>query len=206
MKKAVVTGAHAGIGNAITEALVGRGWKVFTLDKEAGFDVRDRSVINLTFAKLGKIDLLVNNAGIAHKVAFEKMTAEQWDETIDVNLTGVFNCIKAALPYLDGGDIINMCSRSAVYAHEGLAAYCASKAGVMLLSEALGLDLRERGIRVGYLMPGIVNTGFAGDPLRDWHIGPEDIADTVIHMIEQPRRTSMGRVEIRPSRHAPLFK
>ena len=201
MKKAVVTGMSKpdGIGAAVNKMLSDDGYTVYGLDRQLGMDVTDFRHMEHVFGKIGQIDLLVNNAGIGIMKPFEDFTVEDWNATIGVNLTGVFNCCKAALPHIHNGDIINIASRSGVYAHAGLAAYCASKAGVMAFSEALGLDLRKFGIRVGYIMPGKVATNFVGEEKQPWMIQPEDIARTVLHMAKMDRRSSIGRVEIRPS-------
>lgn len=199
--KAVVTGTSKpdGIGAAICAALRANGFHVFGMDKNDGVDVRDYANVRRFMSEVGPFDVLVNNAGIAIQKPFERFTPDDWAETLGVNLTGVYNCCHAAIPYLTNGDIINIASRSGAYAHPGLAAYCASKAAVMVFSEALGLDLRKFGIRVGYIMPGKVATNFVGEPKQPWMIAPDDVAETVLHMIRLPRRASLGRVEIRPS-------
>ena len=95
---------------------------------------------------------------------------------------------------------INIASRAGAYGHAGLAAYCASKAGVMQFSEALALDLRPLGIRVGYIMPGTVATGLGGvHPIEDWQIPPDDVGRAVVAMWNMPRTSALGRVEIKPS-------
>lgn len=201
MKKAVVTGTSKpdGMGRAIMDLLSDNGFDVIGIDKQNGLDVTDFNMMQAALSNLGKIDLLVNNAGIGIQKPFEDFTVEDWNQTVGVNLTGVFNCCKAALPHLHGGDIINIASRSGVYGHPGLVAYCAAKAGVVMFSEALGLDVRKFGIRVGYIMPGKVATNFVGEEKQPWMIQPEDVAKTVLYMTNLPRRTSLGRVEIKPS-------
>ena len=205
MKTAVVTGTSKpdGIGAAIMNLLSDNGYNVFGLDKQNGMDVTDydkmRGAMGAAAAETGKIDLLVNNAGIGIMKPFEDFTPEDWNAVIGINLTGVYNCCHAALQYIKGGDIVNIASRSGVYAHPNLIAYCAAKAGVVMFSEALALDLRKFGIRVGYIMPGKVATNFVGEEKKEWMVQPEDVARTVLNMTLLPRRASLGRVEIKPS-------
>lgn len=205
MKTAVVTGTTKpdGMGRAIADLLQDNGFDVVALDKQNGMDVTNYALMDgamqVAAQKTGKIDLLVNNAGIGIQKPFEDFTPEDWNAVIGVNLTGVYNCCKAALPHIHGGDIINIASRSGVNAHAGLVAYCAAKAGCVMFSEALGLDVRKFGIRVGYIMPGKVATNFVGEEKQPWMIQPEDVAKTVLYMTNLPRRTSLGRVEIKPS-------
>ena len=117
------------------------------------------------------------------------------------NLTGAFNFCKLALPLLKKaqGTIVNIGSRAAVYAHPNLVAYAATKAGLMQFTEALALDLKQYGIRVGCVMPGIVDTRLSPTACVDWAIQPEDVADVVLSMVQMNPRASLGRVEIRPT-------
>jgi len=200
--KALVTGGHNGIGAAIKQSLIERANFdiVYSFDLESGNDVRNYDQFSRHMAAIGNIDLLVCCAGICIYKPFDEMGLDEFARTVDVNLLGVMNCCHAALPYLKGGDIINIASRAGAYGHAGLAAYCASKAGVMAFSEALALDYRKHGVRVGYIMPGTVATGIGGvHPIEDWQIQPEDIGRAVVNMFNMPRRTSLGRVELKPS-------
>lgn len=199
MRTAVVTGGGSGIGKSVSDMLIDEGWKVCDIGLENGFDVRDYRLIAKTFKTLERVDLLVNCAGIGSYKSFAEQTEEEWRAILDTNLIGTMNCCHAVLPYMTDGDIVNISSRSAQYGHKGLATYCASKAAVSMFSEAVAMDLKDRKIRVAYIMPGIVNTGFAGDPLRDWHIPPEHIAQAVLDIIAMPRRSAVGRYEIKPA-------
>lgn len=194
--KAVVTGGKRGIGAAVVAAL--KGWDVAVFDLPE-VDVRENASVLQAMDEFGPFDLLVNCAGIGAYKSFDKQTAQEWRDIIETNLIGVMNCCHSALSYMNDGDIINISSRSAQYGHKGLAAYCASKAAVSMFSEAVAMDFQSRRIRVAYIMPGIVNTGFAGDPLRDWHIAPENIAQAVLDIVSMPRRAAVGRYEIKPA-------
>jgi NADP-dependent 3-hydroxy acid dehydrogenase YdfG len=134
------------------------------------------------------------------------MSPLQWADMIDTNLTGVFNTSHAAIPHLrrrDAGFIINISSLAGKNPFTGGAAYCASKAGLNAFSEALMQELRYDNIRVSYVMPGSVATEFSGRESStgaDWKIAPEEVAETVIHLLRHPRRSLPSRVEIRPSK------
>ena len=121
------------------------------------------------------------------------MTPEQWSEVIDTNLTGVFNACHAAIPHLrrrGGGFIINISSLAGKNAFTGGAAYCASKAGLNAFSEALMQEVRYDNIRVSYVMPGSVATGFSnGDASKgaDWKIAPDEVAEVVVDLLRHIR-------------------
>ena len=118
-----------------------------------------------TVARFGGLDIVVNNAGVGVFVNIADMTPEQWSEVIDTNLTGVFNVCHASIPHLrarGGGFIINISSLAGKNAFVGAGAYCASKSGLNAFSEALMQEVRYDNIRVSYVMPGSVATGFSG--------------------------------------------
>jgi NADP-dependent 3-hydroxy acid dehydrogenase YdfG len=156
---------------------------------------------------LGKLDILVNNAGqgVFRKVG--EMTPEDWHGNIDLNLNGPFYCSREALARFAGrgGFIVNISSLAGKNAFTGGAGYNAAKAGLNLFSEALMLDHRYDRVRVTSIMPGSVDTGFSGHPGKrdgdtDWMIAPEDIAEAVVLVLRMPERTTVSRMEIRPSR------
>ncbi len=224
---ALVTGGSRGIGLAIARGLVSCGAKVVITGKQeahladargavadaAAFDtiaadVRDyaqvEAAVKRAVGRFGGLDILVNNAGLGVFANVADLTLEQWRETIDTNLTGVFHGCRAAIPELrrrGGGWIINISSLAGKNAFPGAAAYCASKAGLNAFSEALMQEVRYDGIRVAYVMPGSVETGFAGSAEgADWKLAPEDVAEVVIDLLGHPSRSLPSRVEIRPSR------
>jgi 3-oxoacyl-[acyl-carrier protein] reductase len=230
-KIAIVTGGSRGIGLAIAHALVGEGVNVtVTARSEAHLssarpriegaghgavetlqaDVRRfddmRRVVDATVARFGGLDILINNAGVGVFAGVAAMTPEQWSEVIDTNLTGVFNATHAALPHMQrrgGGFIINISSLAGKNPFADGAAYCASKAGLNAFSEALMQEVRYDNIRVSYIMPGSVATGFGGrdaDAGADWRIAAEDVADIVLDLVTFPSRSLPSRIELRPSR------
>ncbi len=229
-KVAVVTGGSRGIGLAIATALVSRGDSVAISGLDAGHlreagavlgkaarggavetfeaDVRDyaqvEALVDGTVKRFGGLDLLVNNAGVGRFAPVAEMAPEDWRAMVDTNLTGVFHACRAAIPHLrrrGGGWIVNISSLSATNPFVEGAGYCATKAGLNVFSEALMQELRHDDIRVSYIMPGSVGTGFAGiQSPADWKLTPEDIARVVVDLTGHPQRSLPSRVEIRPSK------
>ncbi len=155
--------------------------------------------------RFGGLDALVNNAGVGVGVPIADMPHDEWDRIIGTNLTGVFNCCKAAIPLLrarGGGWIVNVSSLASKNPFIGGAAYCASKAGLNAFSEALMQELRYDNIRVTYVLPGSVATGFSGRTAEtgaDWKLLPEDVAHAIVDVMNHPARSLPSRIEIRPS-------
>jgi NAD(P)-dependent dehydrogenase (short-subunit alcohol dehydrogenase family) len=157
--------------------------------------------------ELGSLDILVNNAGVGVFRAVGEMTVEEWDRVIGVNLSGAFYCSREAVARFHGqrgGSIINISSLAGKNAFAGGAAYNASKFGLNALSEATMLDHRYDNVRVSYIMPGSVDTGFSGEQSgkekSEWKVAPEDIAEIVMDILRMPMRTLISRVEVRPLR------
>jgi len=162
--------------------------------------------IGAAVKRFGGLDILVNNAGVGVFANVAEMTPAEWAEVLETNLTGVFNACHVALPHLrrrGGGFIINISSLAAKNPFAGAAAYCASKAGLNAFSEALMQEVRYDGVRVSYVMPGSVATGFGGgDPSKgdDWKVAPEEVAEVVVNLLRHDPRSLPSRVELRPSK------
>jgi len=216
---ALVTGGSKGIGAAIARALADAGASVVSTSrsgagesgaslKQVRADVRvpedAARAVDEAVKTFGGLDILVNNAGVGLFANVADMTVDQFRQVIETNLNGVFYCCHAALPHLrhrGGGWIINISSLAGKNAFTGGSAYCASKAGLNQFSEALMQEVRHDGIRVSYIMPGSVDTAFAGHggSKAGWAILPEDVAQVVVDLLEMPARTLPSRIEMRPS-------
>jgi len=227
-KHAVVTGGTRGIGRAIAESLLRSGASVAicgrtreTVDQacaelkhSTGGDIFGEAAdvskwdqmghfFGTVASRFGGLDILVNNAGMGVFRSIQDLTPEDWRNTIDLNLTGVFNCCKQALPLLrqNDGYIIQISSLAGINAFAGGAAYNASKFGLNGFSEAIMQDLRYQNIRVSYIMPGSVDTDFSPRSGRaEWKIAPQDVAEVVLALLHMPARTLVSRVEMRPSK------
>ncbi len=228
-KIALVTGGSRGIGYGIAQSLLERGMRVaitsrsgksaddaaarlaksgngevigMMADVRNGGDMDD--VVKQVTKKWGGLDVLVANAGLGYFGSIETLTAEQWSETIDTNLTGVFHSVKASVPALKAskGYIITIASLAGTNFFAGGSAYNASKFGLVGFSQAIMLDLRNYGVKVTTVMPGSVATGFnVGKPSSDntWKIQPEDIGQIVVDLLEMNPRTLPSKVEVRPT-------
>jgi 3-oxoacyl-[acyl-carrier protein] reductase len=184
-KVAIITGGAKGIGKATTRLFVSEGCSVaiWDIDEEAGrnlasqlrtegADVRyyqvnttDLDAVNLAVGEVaeafGGIDILINNAGITRDASLKKMTPQQWQQVIDVNLTGVFNCTKAVFPLMSergGGRILNASSVVGLYGNFGQTNYVASKAGVIGMTKVWAREFGSKGITVNAVAPGFIRT------------------------------------------------
>ncbi|MGA2630945.1 MAG: SDR family oxidoreductase [Terriglobia bacterium] len=228
---AVVTGGTRGIGYSIAEALLAEGAKVFVCGRDASFlkaalerlgrvaagrvdglvaDVRRyedcRKLIRAAADRFGGLDILVNNAGVGIMKPVDQLTPEDWDATIETNLSGTFYCCREAIPQMrkrGGGYIFNISSLAGVNPFPGGSAYNASKFGMNGFSEAMMQDVRYDGIRVSYIMPGSVDTDFAATPgskaRETWKLTGEDIAKAVVDLYKFPKSALASRIEMRPS-------
>jgi NAD(P)-dependent dehydrogenase (short-subunit alcohol dehydrogenase family) len=179
---ALVTGGASGIGRATAERLAVDGFRLALADVDiAGLDravaelapddalaiptdVRSfdacAAAVSAAVDRLGRLDVLVNCAGVWVEGPTDTMTEADWDRVVDVNLKGTFQMCRHAIPALEAtrGCIVNVSSDAGLWGNKGAAIYCASKGGVTVLSKALAVELAERGIRVNAVCPGDVDS------------------------------------------------
>lgn len=231
VRAALVTGGTRGIGYAIARRLSNEGFTVTISGQTAksveaalgafrkeGLDVAGRpadarkqedqeALVRFAAERSGRLDVLVNNAGIGETERVDRMDPETFRAIIETNLYGPFYALRAAAPIMrrhGGGYVINIASLAAVNPIPGGAAYNASKFGLLGFSEASMLDLRHDGIRVSAILPGSVATDMQGDLGRggpdSWMLSPEDVAEAVFALIRFPDRALPSRLDLRPSR------
>lgn len=227
-KVAYITGGSKGIGYGIAKTLLGAGMKVAitsrdinSAKKAAGSLTKDHSKIialesdvtslasetksvKTVIDQFGQLDVVVANAGVGHLLPIDQLTERHWKETIDTNLTGVFNTVKASIDALKKtkGYIITIASLAGANFFENGAAYNASKFGLVGFTQAIMLDLRKYGVKVTTLMPGSVATHFNNHVPGDtdaWKIQPEDIGQVVLDLLNMNPRTLPSKIELRPS-------
>jgi len=226
---AIVTGASRGIGREIAIKLAEQGMKLTIVGsssqvsntaeelKDMGFpnilpvqaDVSNEEdmhkVVRKTIETFGTVDVLVNNAGVGFFKLTEEVTVEEWKKIFEVNVQGVFLATKAVLPHMKerkSGTIITISSDVARYTIPNGAAYTATKYAVQGFSGSVAQEVREYGIRVGTINPGMVDTYFAestqGLPeKKDW-LKVEDIANAVVYMASAPKHMLIDEIVLHP--------
>jgi NAD(P)-dependent dehydrogenase (short-subunit alcohol dehydrogenase family) len=229
-KVAVITGAGSGIGRSIAilfselgakVVLVGRRTEPLneTLSKlhgkglvvqaDVSKDAEAQRIIKETIREFGKLDILVNNAGVEspYKPVTE-LTEEEWDYVVDINLKGVFLCSKYAIREMKKtghGVITNVSSNWGLIAAPNASAYCASKAGVVLLTKAMAMDVADYGITVNCICPGDTNAGMELRDLERWSeerraaimpklIPVEEITHAILYLVSDHARMSTTTV------------
>lgn len=227
-KVAYITGGSKGIGLGIAKILQEAGMRVaitsrslktaeeaarslnagrdtvLPLQSDVSSAAAEEKAVQAVQEHFGQLDVLVANAGVGHFAPIDAMSEQEWKETIDTNLTGVFHSVKASIPALkeSKGYIITIASLAGANFFEAGAAYNASKFGLVGFSQAIMLDLRPYGIKVTTIMPGSVSTYFndhtpsASDA---WKIQPEDIGQMVLDLLNLHPRTLPSKIEVRPS-------
>jgi NAD(P)-dependent dehydrogenase (short-subunit alcohol dehydrogenase family) len=227
-KVAYITGGSKGIGYGVAKMLLDNGMKVaitsrtmsaakqaaeslskdpsniLALESDVSSLASETKAIQATIDHFGQLDVLIANAGVGHFVSIESLTEQDWKDTIDTNLTGVFNSVKASLEALkkSKGYIITISSLAGTNFFENGSAYNASKFGLVGFTQAIMLDLRKYGIKVTTIMPGSVATYFNNHIPVDtdaWKIQPEDIGQIVTDLLKMNPRTLPSKIEVRPS-------
>jgi len=227
-KVAYITGGSKGIGYGIAKTLLGAGMKVaitsrkseaakkaaeslskdqskvLALQSDVSSSVSEAKAIQTVIDHFGGLDVVIANAGVGHLFPIDQLTEKLWKETIDTNLTGVFNTVKASIDALKKtkGYIITIASLAGANFFENGAAYNASKFGLVGFTQAVMLDLRKYSIKVTTIMPGSVATHFNNNvpsTADTWKIQPEDIGQVVLDLLNMNPRTLPSKIEIRPS-------
>ncbi|MEO1258142.1 MAG: SDR family oxidoreductase [Bacteroidota bacterium] len=227
-KTALITGGSKGIGYGIAKSLLEQGLNVAITSRSQqaadeaadslskygsvigiASDVRDlaaeQNAVEKTIARFGSLDVMIANAGVGHFAPITEMTSKQWQDVIDINLTGVFNSVKAGIKALidSKGYLITIASLAGTNFFAQGAAYNASKFGLVGFTQAVMLDVRQHDVKVTTIMPGSVKSYFNNhDPndKDDWKIQPEDLGQMVVGLLEMNPRTLPSKIEVRPSK------
>jgi 3-oxoacyl-[acyl-carrier protein] reductase len=206
----LVTGGASGIGKAIADAFTANGDRVAVLDRSGAagtiaVDVSDEASVREAFtaarAELGRIDILVNSAGLLTESPLEDMTLATWNETIAVDLTGVFLCCREVVGEMrqqKWGRIINIASQLAIKGGTGLSHYSAAKAGVVALTKALALEIAGDNVLVNSIAPGPIETPLVDGISEEWKTAkraglpllrfgvPAEVAPTALLLASDP--------------------
>ncbi|MGS2737694.1 SDR family oxidoreductase [Sinomicrobium sp. M5D2P17] len=238
-KVVAVTGASAGIGKAIAIKLAENGAKVILGARNAELlakiveeiksnggeavcvktDVSNKTdmvrLINIAVSQYGKLDVIINNAGVAHLSRIDELNIDGWDEMIDINIKGVLYGMAAAIPVFkkqQSGHIVNIISTSGIKIVPTQGVYAGTKNAVRTIAEAFRQE-SDGNIRITGISPGFIKTDFAlksvstedlktaaSKAVATLAISPEAIADAVIYAISQPKDVEVGDIVIRPSK------
>ena len=227
-KVVLVTGASRGIGRAIAKRFAEEGADVIVTARTAAdletlqteiealgvrcqpiaTDLRDPAQIDALAAAaleaFGRVDVLVNNAGVGTWADVTDITLEQFDDMFNVNIRAVFLLTKALLPQMterETGHIINIASTSSRWTYPSGTVYCATKFAVLGFNEALAKELRITGVRVTAVCPGMVNTYLGGAKPEDWTEGmlnPEDVAEMAVQAALMPQHAIVTEMVVWP--------
>lgn len=241
---ALVTGASSGIGEAAAVALahqgaavavvarrrerledlaarIGKdGGRVLVIEADVTDEAQARAAVERTASELGRIDTLVNNAGVMLLGPAQDAPVSEWQRMVEVNVLGLLYCAHAALPHLiraadDGpryvADMVNVSSVAGRIARSGSGVYNLTKHGVGAFSEALRQEVTRKHVRISLVEPGAVETELAGhnrpevlEGIRSTfgdveRMQPEDIADAIVYVVTRPRHVAINEVLIRPT-------
>jgi NAD(P)-dependent dehydrogenase (short-subunit alcohol dehydrogenase family) len=225
---ALVTGAGRGIGRSIALELARAGAAVTVVSRTAADleglvkeirdaggralaypgDVCDPKLASAAVAAAqeahGRLQILVNNAGVASSAKLEDTDDEEWERVISTNVTAPFRWTRAALPQLadGGGHVFMISSLAGRNPIAGLGPYCASKAALDQMTACLMLEVRQRGVKVITIAPGSVQTAFGhrSKDRADWMLQPEDVAQTVLDLLRIRDAAHLSRIEMRPAK------
>jgi len=202
--RVAITSRTIGSAKKAAESLSKDSSKVLALQSNVSSLAAETKAVKAVIDHFGQLDVLIANAGVGHFAAIDNLSDEDWKETIDTNLTGVFNSVKASIDALkkSQGYIITIASLAGINFFENGAAYNASKFGLVGFTQAIMLDLRKYGIKVTTIMPGSVATHFNNNIPNDadaWKIHPEDIGQIVTDLLKMNPRTLPSKIEVRPS-------
>lgn len=232
-KVVYITGGSKGIGQGIAQFLLRKDYRVAISGRQLNAveraaasmqgaqsrilclqsDVRnpdnEKEAVTKIIDKWGRLDVLIANAGVGVFAPIEELTYDQWNQTIDTNLTGVFNSVKACVEEIKKvkGYIITIGSLAGINFSPKSTAYNASKFAIVGFSQALMLDLRQQDVKVTTIMPGSVTSHFNNhvpSPEDAWKIQPEDMGQIVYDLLMMNPRTLPSKIEVRPAK--PLVK
>jgi len=226
-KVAYITGGSKGIGYGIARSLLEAGMKVAISGRNkealeqaaAALGVENVMVIVSDVSQMdqekkaleritkdwGQVDVVIANAGVGRFAPIDQLDEEAWHQMVDINLTGPYNTLKAALPALkeSEGYYITIASLAGTNFFQSGAGYNATKFGLVGFTQAVMLDLRPYGIKVSTIMPGSVATYFNDHTPSEkdaWKIQPEDVGEMVLDLLKMHPRTLPSKIEVRPSR------
>ena len=241
---ALITGASSGIGEATAYALAEqgaavalaarrkgrldslaaeltkRGYRAFVIETDVTDKVQAKAAVEQTVKEFGRLDTLINNAGVMLLGPAVGAPIEEWDRMVELNINGLLYCAHAALPHLliaaesaprRVADLVNISSVAGRVARNGVGVYNLTKHGVVAFSESLRQEVTKRHLRVSVVEPGVVNTElqshlraeikettmrrFAGIEMLE----PQDIADAILYIVSRPRRVAINEMLVRPT-------
>jgi 3-oxoacyl-[acyl-carrier protein] reductase len=202
--KVAITSRHLQEAKNAAKSLSNDETKILALESDVSSLQSEQNAVKAVTDHFGKLDVLVANAGVGHFASIEDISPEDWNSTINTNLTGVFHSVKAGIEALKQtkGYIITIASLAGTNFFANGSAYNASKFGVVGFSQAIMLDLRQYGIKVTTIMPGSVATHFNSHTPNEgdaWKIQPEDIGQIVADLLNMHPRTLPSKIEVRPT-------
>jgi NAD(P)-dependent dehydrogenase (short-subunit alcohol dehydrogenase family) len=214
----IITGAASGIGRHLAEAFAEAGARVALIDRDAegvraaaeslrgsglgmAVDITDEKGVEQamleTDKELGRLDFLVNNAGVRHQASIVDHDLETWRRTVDVNLTGTFICSRAAVEIMLGrgsGKILNIASIAGVLAMSNRVAYAASKAGIIGLTRAMAVELGPQGIHCNAIAPGVIETPLTASYFEDEAFASLIVENTPLRRWGQPNELAPAAI------------